>query len=184
MTKTGNTVRVASRALTRNKLRSLLTALGIIIGVACAVVGIGEGARIQAENQLLALGTNFLMVMPGTKLSEDDVEAIRREVSSVSYISASIRTVGQVIYGNQNWSTSIQRAQVDWPLAVVEHRDVADLHGPGRPRRREGLRPRPDRRHEPVRRRGPDRQDDPHETSMMWAGTPRRSSSWRRWHSP
>ena len=132
MTKTGNTLKVAFRALTRNKLRSLLTALGIIIGVACvvAVVGIGEGARLQAENQLRSLGTNFLMVMPGTitssgaraglgsssKLSEDDVDAIRREVPSVSYISATIRTVGQVIYGNQNWSTSIQGAQVDWPL--------------------------------------------------------------------
>ena len=132
MTKTGNTLKVAFRALSRNKLRSLLTALGIIIGVACvvAVVGIGEGARLQAENQLRSLGTNFLMVMPGTitssgaragigsssKLSEDDVDAIRREVPSVSYISASIRTVGQVIYGNQNWSTSIQGAQVDWPL--------------------------------------------------------------------
>ena len=132
MTKTGNTLKVAFRALARNKLRSLLTALGIIIGVACvvAVVGIGEGARIQSEDRLKSLGTNFLMVMPGTitssgaraglgsssKLSEDDVDAIRREVPSVSYISASIRTVGQVIYGNQNWSTSIQGAQVDWPL--------------------------------------------------------------------
>jgi putative ABC transport system permease protein len=132
VTKTGNTLKVAFRALARNKLRSLLTALGIIIGVACvvAVVGIGEGARIQSEDRLKSLGTNFLMVMPGTitssgaraglgsssKLSEDDVDAIRREVPSVSYISASIRTVGQVIYGNQNWSTSIQGAQVDWPL--------------------------------------------------------------------
>ncbi len=132
MTKTGNTLKVAFRALTRNKLRSLLTALGIIIGVACvvAVVGIGEGARLQAENQLRSLGTNFLMVLPGSttssgaragfgsssKLSEDDVDAIRKEVSTVSYVSASIRTVAQVIYGNQNWSTSIQGAQVDWPL--------------------------------------------------------------------
>ena len=132
MSKTGNILKVAFRALARNKLRSLLTALGIIIGVACvvAVVGIGEGARMQAENQLKSLGTNFLMVIPGSvtstgaragfgassKLSEDDVDAIRREVSTVSYVSASIRTVAQVIYGNQNWSTSIQGAQVDWPL--------------------------------------------------------------------
>ena len=130
--KAANILKVAFRALGRNKLRSLLTALGIIIGVACvvAVVGIGEGARLQAENQLKSLGTNFLMVLPGSitsggaragfgassKLSEDDVDAIRREVSTVSYVSASIRTVAQVIYGNQNWSTSIQGAQVDWPL--------------------------------------------------------------------
>ena len=132
MTKTGNILKVAFRALSRNKLRSLLTSLGIIIGVACvvAVVGIGEGARLQSENRLRALGTNFLMVVPGTvtssgaragigsssKLSEEDVDAIRKEVSTVSYVSASIRTVAQVIYGNQNWSTSIQGAQIDWPL--------------------------------------------------------------------
>ena len=130
--KASNILRVAFRALARNKLRSLLTALGIIIGVACvvAVVGIGEGARIQSEDRLKSLGTNFLMVLPGSvtsggaragfgassKLSEDDVEAIRKEVSTVSYVSASIRTVAQVIYGNQNWSTSIQGAEVDWPL--------------------------------------------------------------------
>ncbi len=130
--KATNILKVAFRALARNKLRSLLTALGIIIGVACvvAVVGIGEGARIQSEDRLKSLGTNFLMVLPGSttsggaragfgassKLSEEDVDAIRKEVSTVSYVSASIRTVAQVIYGNQNWSTSIQGAQVDWPL--------------------------------------------------------------------
>ncbi len=132
MTKTTNILKVAFRALNRNKLRSLLTALGIIIGVACVVatIGIGEGARIQAENNLRSLGTNFLMVFPGTmtsggarmglgpssKLSEDDVEAIRREVGSVAYVSATIRTAAQTIYGNQNWSTSIQGGEVDWPL--------------------------------------------------------------------
>jgi putative ABC transport system permease protein len=131
MKKTGNILKVAFRALARNKLRSLLTALGIIIGVACviATIGIGEGARLQTENQLKSLGTNFLMIFPGamtssgartggsnSKLSSDDVEAIRREVGSVAYVSATIRTVAQVIYGNQNWSTSIQGGEVDWPL--------------------------------------------------------------------
>jgi putative ABC transport system permease protein len=130
--KTGNILRVAFRALARNKLRSLLTALGIIIGVACviATIGIGEGARLQTENQLKSLGTNFLMIFPGamtssgarmgsgsnSKLSSDDVDAIRREVGSVAYVSATIRTIAQVIYGNQNWSTSIQGGEVDWPL--------------------------------------------------------------------
>ena len=132
MTKTTNILKVAFRALGRNKMRSLLTALGIIIGVACVVatIGIGEGARLQAENNLRSLGTNFLMIFPGTmtsggarmgwgsnsKLSEDDVDAIRREVGSVAYVSAAIRTVAQTIYGNQNWSTSIQGGEVDWPL--------------------------------------------------------------------
>ncbi len=132
MKKTGNILKVAFRALSRNKLRSLLTALGIIIGVACviATIGIGEGARLQTENQLKSLGTNFLMIFPGamtssgarmgsgsnSKLSSDDVDAIRREVGSVAYVSATIRTIAQVIYGNQNWSTSIQGGEVDWPL--------------------------------------------------------------------
>jgi putative ABC transport system permease protein len=132
VTKTGNILKVAFRALGRNKLRSLLTALGIIIGVACVVatIGIGEGARTQSENQLKSLGTNFLMVFPGTttssgarmgmgtssKLSEADVDAIRDEVKSVVYVSAAIRTGAQVIYGNQNWSTSINGGEVDWPL--------------------------------------------------------------------
>jgi putative ABC transport system permease protein len=132
VSKNGSILKVAFRALNRNKLRSLLTALGIIIGVACVVatIGIGEGARVQAETQLKSLGTNFLMVFPGTvtsggaragigsssKLSEEDVDAIRREVGSVSYVSSNIRTVAQVIYGNQNWSTSIQGTEVDWPL--------------------------------------------------------------------
>ncbi len=132
MTKTTNILKVAFRALGRNKLRSLLTALGIIIGVACVVatIGIGEGARLQAENQLRSLGTNFLMIFPGTttssgaragwgsnsKLSGEDVEAIRKEIGTVAYVSATIRTVAQVIYGNQNWSTSIQGGEVDWPL--------------------------------------------------------------------
>ena len=130
MTKTTSILKVAFRAMGRNKMRSLLTALGIIIGVACVVatIGIGEGACVQAESQLQSLGTNFLMIFPGTttssgarsgwgsnsKLSEQDVDAIRQEVSSVSYVSASIRTVAQVVYGNQNWSTSIQGGEVDW----------------------------------------------------------------------
>ncbi len=133
MRKTTNTLKVAFRALARNKMRSILTTLGIIIGVACVVatIGIGEGARLQTENQLRSLGTNFLMIMPGSttsggartgfgtansKLQDADVDAIRREVGSVAYVSAATRTVAQVVYGNQNWSTSIQGGEVDWPL--------------------------------------------------------------------
>ena len=124
MTKSQNILKVAFGALGRNKLRSLLTTLGIIIGVACVVatIGIGDGARIQAQDQLRSLGTNFLMIFPGaitssgarsglggsSKLSEDDVDAIRREVPAAAYVSASNRTVAQVIYGNQNWSTQVR----------------------------------------------------------------------------
>ena len=71
MTKTTSILKVAFRAMGRNKMRSLLTALGIIIGVACVVatIGIGEGARVQTEQQLQSLGTNFLMIHPGTVTS-------------------------------------------------------------------------------------------------------------------
>jgi len=130
--KSGNILKVAFRAIGRNKMRSVLTMLGIIIGVACviATVGIGEGARMQMESQLKSLGTNFLMIFPGTttssgarsgwgsdsKLNESDVLAIRNECRTCAYVSMSTRSVAQVIYGNQNWSTSIQGAEVDWPL--------------------------------------------------------------------
>jgi putative ABC transport system permease protein len=132
MSKTSNILKVAFSALGRNKMRSLLTTLGIIIGVACVVatIGIGDGARIQAEDQLRSLGTNFLMIFPGSmtssgarsgwgassKLSSDDVDAIRREIPDVAYVSASNRTVAQVVYGNQNWSTTITGGETDWPL--------------------------------------------------------------------
>ena len=132
MKKSANILKVAFRAIGRNKMRSLLTMLGIIIGVACviATIGIGEGASMQMESQLKSLGTNFLMIFPGTttssgartgwgsdsKLNEGDVAAIRNECQSCAYVSMSNRSVAQVIYGNQNWSTSIQGAEVDWPL--------------------------------------------------------------------
>jgi putative ABC transport system permease protein len=132
MTKSGNVLKVAFRALGRNAMRSMLTALGMIIGVACVVatIGIGDGARLQRAERLRSLGTNFLQVNPGShvaggahlgagsssKLSGEDVEAIRREVRTVAYVSATIRTSAQVVYGNQNWSTSVHGAEVDWPL--------------------------------------------------------------------
>jgi putative ABC transport system permease protein len=132
MKKAGNTLKVAFRAIGRNKMRSMLTMLGIIIGVACviATIGIGEGARVQMESQLKSMGTNFLMIFPGTttssgarsgwgtnsRLSESDVTAIRQECSTCAYVSASTRTVAQIVYNNKNWSTSIQGGEVDWPL--------------------------------------------------------------------
>jgi len=132
MTKTGNILKVAFRAINRNKMRAFLTTLGVIIGVACVVatIGIGEGARLQALSQLQSLGTNFLMIFPGattssgaragwgssSKLIDTDVEAIRRECTACAYVSASNRTVAQVVFGNQNWSTTIQGGQIDWPL--------------------------------------------------------------------
>ena len=132
MKKTQNTLKVALRAINRNKMRSILTMLGIIIGVACviATIGIGEGARTFMESQLKSLGTNFLIIIPGTttssgartgwgtssKLNEADIVALRNECSSCAYVSGQVRTVAQIVYGNLNWSTSVQGVEVDWPL--------------------------------------------------------------------
>jgi putative ABC transport system permease protein len=131
--RTSNVLRGAGRTLSRNRVRSFLTTLGIAIGVACvlATVGIGEGARLQTESQLRSLGMNFLIIFPGTttssgartasgtnsRLSEEDVDAIRREVGSVAFVSATTRTVAQVVAGDQNWSTAIVGGQKDW-LAI------------------------------------------------------------------
>lgn len=132
MNKVGNTFKVSFKAIGRNKMRALLTMLGIIIGVACVVatIGIGEGAKLQVESQLNSLGTNFLMVMPGattssgarmgsgsnSKLNEGDVDALRKDCTVCAYIAAQVRSTSQLIYGNQNWSTSVTGAQVDYPL--------------------------------------------------------------------
>ncbi|HEX9143670.1 MAG TPA: ABC transporter permease [Candidatus Binatia bacterium] len=116
--------RIALRALARNKLRSFLTMLGIIIGVGAviAMVAIGEGAKQRVQDQIASLGTNVLVVLPGTltlggartgsggvqTLVDSDAKAIMREIPIVSAASPVLRSGQQVIAGDQNWSTSIQ----------------------------------------------------------------------------
>jgi len=117
------TLRVALRALLRNKMRSFLTVLGIIIGVGAviAMVAIGEGAKARVEESFASMGSNLLIVMPGSTnasgarggfgsmptLTWDDLQAIRREVSSVRYAAAQLRTNAQLMSEDQNWSTSV-----------------------------------------------------------------------------
>jgi putative ABC transport system permease protein len=117
------TVRIATRALRRNKLRSFLTALGIVIGVAAviAMVAIGEGARAKVEEQFAAMGSNLLIVMPGSSssggmrggfgsqptLTWEDLKAIQNDLSSVKEASPQLRSQGQVFSEDQNWSTTI-----------------------------------------------------------------------------
>ncbi|HEY7912446.1 MAG TPA: ABC transporter permease, partial [Blastocatellia bacterium] len=116
------TFKLALRALARNKLRSMLTMLGIIIGVGAviAMVGIGQGASASIQSQISQLGNNVLYVMAGssnsggmrggfgsgTTLTPEDVEAIEMELPSVRAASPNIRAGGQLVYGNQNWSAS------------------------------------------------------------------------------
>ena len=124
-------LKVGMKAIARNKLRSTLTALGIIIGVACviAMIAVGGGAQAAVQAQISSLGTNFLMVFPGTStssgarifsgqstLTEDDVAAVRAECPSVAYVSPMSRSSAQVVYGNLNWGTSIQGVGVEWPF--------------------------------------------------------------------
>jgi len=133
-----NIVLSALRALQRNKMRSFLTMLGIIIGVAAviAMLAIGQGAEYSVKEQIASLGTNVLMIFPGaqqqagvrsgagsaTTLTEDDASAIIRECSAVQYISPGAFSGGQIIAGNLNWSTSIQGTGIDyleirqWPI--------------------------------------------------------------------
>lgn len=117
------TIRVALRALFRNKMRSLLTALGIIIGVGAviATVSIGQGAKREVEKRFDAMGTNLLFVRPGSRsfrgrhggggtyanLMPSDAKAILEKCDAVQYISPSVSTRAQVVYGNKNWNTSI-----------------------------------------------------------------------------
>jgi putative ABC transport system permease protein len=119
----GDVIRVALRALMRNKLRSLLTALGIIIGVAAviAMVAIGEGARARVEQAFSAMGTNVLIVSSGAKTSSgakagagtlptltwDDLRAIRSDVADVRFVAPRVHTTAQVVAEDRNWSTLV-----------------------------------------------------------------------------
>jgi putative ABC transport system permease protein len=125
--------RVAFRALARNKMRSALTMLGIIIGVGAviAMVSVGQGAQALVQEQISSMGTNMIMVGPGSMnmggvrsgtgatstntMTAEDVEAIRRECPSVAMASPLVRAGSQIIFGNQNWNTSVQGVDEDYP---------------------------------------------------------------------
>lgn len=117
------TFRLALRALQRNKLRSILTMLGIVIGVGAvvAMVGIGNGAKSQVEAQIATLGQNMVMVYPGSysqsgvhsgaggagTLKLEDAKAIESEIVDAIAVSPGVRTSAQIGFGNQNWQTSV-----------------------------------------------------------------------------
>jgi putative ABC transport system permease protein len=118
------TTKVALRALNRNKMRTFLTALGIIIGVGAVIsmVSIGEGAKRGVEDRFNAMGTNLLFVSPGShtrggvhsgagtyvNLKPEDAAAIEQQCDAVKSTSPSVSTRAQVVYSNKNWNTSIQ----------------------------------------------------------------------------
>jgi len=132
-------IKIANRALGRNLMRSILTMLGVIIGVGAviAMVAIGQGAHASIRAKIASLGANSLVVLPGSTtqsgvrigwggratLRPADVKAIQQECPAISYATPSVRTLTQVVYANQNWATNIHGTGIEypsireWPLA-------------------------------------------------------------------
>ena len=145
------TFRIAFKALGRNKMRSSLTMLGIIIGVGAviAMIAIGSGAKARIQEQIASLGSNLLIVLSGTAtsggfrhgsgtiptLTVEDAKAIASELSSVKYAAPVLRGVAQVVFGNQNWSTITYATTPeallirDWPAIRGRSLTQADVDG-------------------------------------------------------
>jgi putative ABC transport system permease protein len=126
-------IRVAFRALVRNKMRAALTMLGIIIGVAAviAMVSIGQGASASVQAQIESIGTNLLFVSAGAQnvggvrsgtgdtgtntLTVDDLDAIKREVPSVSMVTPNVNARSQLVAANMNWNTQVTGVSEQYP---------------------------------------------------------------------
>jgi len=133
------TLKIALRALSRNKMRTILTMMGIVIGVAAviAMVGVGQGAQQKVQDQIASMGTNLIYVSAGSvnrggthlgagatkTLTDDDMKAIVREVPTVSAAAPGAGASAQVVYENQNWSTRVNGTEPqyfairDWQIA-------------------------------------------------------------------
>jgi putative ABC transport system permease protein len=142
-------LRVALRALARNKMRSFLTTLGMVIGVSAviAMVAIGDGAKARVQQSFAAMGSNMLIILPGSTtaggahggfgsmptITWDDLRAIQTELPSVRYAAPVLRANAQVLSEDQNWTTSVQGTTPEylairsWPLehgAGISQSDV------------------------------------------------------------
>ena len=142
---------IGLQALTRNLMRSALTVLGIVIGVAAviATLAIGQGARQAVQAQISTLGANVMTVMPGTvtaggarmgmggitTMTPEDAEAITKECPAIVAVSPSVRRGAQIVYGNQNWGTTVQGvapAYLDirqWPVETGAMFTDSDVRG-------------------------------------------------------
>jgi len=125
-----NTLKIAVKALKRNKFRAFLTMLGIIIGVASVIVmlAIGQGSKKSIQDQMSSMGTNLIFAMPGSEqkggvrmgnsdaqsMVLTDVDAIEKDCPAISAVSPEVRSSGQAVVGNQNWPTSIYGANVKY----------------------------------------------------------------------
>ena len=148
-----NLIRIALRALQRNKLRAFLTMLGIIIGVGAviAMVAIGQGSKKSIQDQLSSMGSNMITIRPNSNqtvgggarlestnlqtLTLDDVKAMQAQAQSISAVSAAVQGRGQAINGSMNWPTSMQGVDPDflairnWPLKSGTSFTEADVNG-------------------------------------------------------
>jgi putative ABC transport system permease protein len=149
-----STLRIALRALRTNTLRSALTMLGIIIGVAAviAMIAVGKGAQTRVEEQVRSLGANVMVLWPASvnaggvrtgvggvqTLTEDDARAIAIEVPEVAFAAPTHRASGQVVHGNQNWSAAVFGIDNDffevreWGLAAGRRFEPNEISGSGK----------------------------------------------------
>ncbi|MBM4333250.1 MAG: FtsX-like permease family protein [Deltaproteobacteria bacterium] len=143
------TLRIAFKALNRNKMRSSLTMLGIIIGVGAviAMIAVGSGAKARIQEQIASMGSNLLIILSGSAtsggirfgsgsvptLTVDDAKAIATELPSVKYAAPVLTGIAQIVSGNQNWSTitygSTPEALLirDWPVVMGRALTQADV---------------------------------------------------------
>jgi putative ABC transport system permease protein len=148
------TLRMAAAALRSNRLRTALTALGVIIGVGAVVtmMAVGAGAQARVAEQIRSLGSNLIIVMSGSitsggvrlgsgsllTITEDDARAIQRDVSSVEAAAPTVRGAVQVVVGNSNWSTAMQGVTPeyfqarDWGVTAGRLLTAEDVDGAGK----------------------------------------------------
>jgi putative ABC transport system permease protein len=147
-------IKVAIRALNRNKLRTALTMLGIIIGVGAVIVlvSIGQSAQTMVLDSMSSMGTNMMFVMPGATtfggasmglgaantLTDEDVFAMEREIPTIAAASPMARAQGQLVFGNQNWFVQISGSNEkfpgirNWPIDQGEFFTDADVRSASR----------------------------------------------------
>ena len=144
-----NLIKVAFKSIVKNKMRTLLTMLGIIIGVAAVIVmvAIGKGAEKRIQDQIASMGTNLITIFPGSmqtrgvrmgpdsgvRLTLDDVELLKKNATLIQAVSPMVRTGAQLIGGSGNWNSSVwgvseQYLEIrDWPLSSGEFFATADI---------------------------------------------------------
>ncbi len=154
MIDTSTTFNIALRAIKANKMRSILTSLGIIIGVAAVIImlAIGNGAQITIQKEMKSMGSNLIMIRSGTSTSggqrmghgsqptmkASDGNAIEEKIESIKIAAPVLNDAGQIVYGNANWSTSITGTDnryfqiKEWDLAYGRFFSETDIKNAGK----------------------------------------------------